>query len=42
MFGIGYDISSEEGFNEFESVIGFKYLKALHINDSKGMLLFEL
>ena len=35
MFDIGYDISSEEGFNEmmdeFESVIGFKYLKALHI-----------
>ena len=36
----GYDLSSEEGYNkmmtEFDDIIGFEYLKALHINDSKG------
>lgn len=35
----GYDIKSFEGFNnvfeEFDKVIGFKYLKGMHLNDSK-------
>ena len=38
----GYDIASEEGFEktfqEFDSVIGFKYLKGMHLNDSKKEL----
>ncbi|HPO50395.1 MAG TPA: deoxyribonuclease IV [Spirochaetota bacterium] len=38
----GYDITSKESyektFNLFESVVGFKYLKALHLNDSKKEL----
>lgn len=34
----GYDIVNnlDEVLNEFDSVIGLKYLKALHINDSKN------
>lgn len=35
----GYDISNEMGYNftmdEFERVVGFKYLRAIHLNDSK-------
>ena len=35
----GYDIKTEEGYNkafeEFERIVGFKYLKGMHINDSK-------
>ena len=35
----GYDIKTEKGFAEtflkFDSLIGFKYLKGMHINDSK-------
>lgn len=38
-FAAGYDIASPEGYrstwNEFDSVIGFKYLSAMHLNDSK-------
>ena len=38
-FTSGYDIKSENGYeatlNEFEKVVGFKYLRALHLNDSK-------
>ena len=38
-FTAGYDLKSEEGyeksFREFDSVVGFKYLRAMHINDSK-------
>ncbi len=38
----GYDIATEEGFaktfEEFENIIGFKYLKGMHINDSKKEL----
>lgn len=38
-FAAGYDIKSEEGFEntfrQFESVIGFAYLRGMHINDSK-------
>lgn len=36
----GYDIASEEGFEafieEFERVVGFRYLVAVHLNDSEG------
>jgi len=35
----GYDVKTEEGFrntfDHFEKVIGFRYLKGMHINDSK-------
>ena len=35
----GYDIKSEEGYNktfeEFDRIVGFEYLKGMHINDSK-------
>lgn len=38
-FTAGYDIKNEEGYNktfeDFESIVGFKYLKGMHINDSK-------
>jgi len=36
----GYDIRSEKGYEqmkaEFEEVVGRHYLKAVHLNDSKG------
>ena len=39
---IGYDIRTkkkfDETFAEFENIVGFKYLKALHLNDSKSDL----
>lgn len=35
----GYDVKSEEGFRktfkEFDEIIGFKYLRGMHLNDSK-------
>ena len=38
-FSAGYDIKTEAGFREtferFDEVIGFKYLKGMHLNDSK-------
>ena len=38
-FAAGYDLSTEEGykktFSDFERIIGFKYLKAIHLNDAK-------
>lgn len=41
-FAAGYDFATEKGFNkmmeEFETVIGLKYLRAVHLNDSKGEL----
>ncbi|KAL1482937.1 hypothetical protein MTO96_013349 [Rhipicephalus appendiculatus] len=41
-FAAGYDLATEEGFekmmNDFESIIGLPYLKALHLNDSKGVV----
>ena len=41
-FAAGYDFASEKGFakmmEEFESVIGLEYLRAVHLNDSKGAL----
>ncbi|KAK3876585.1 hypothetical protein Pcinc_018648 [Petrolisthes cinctipes] len=36
----GYDLSTEKGFQEllddFEKIIGWQFLRGLHINDSKG------
>ena len=36
----GYDLLTEEGFQaflrEFQRVVGFKYLVAVHLNDSEG------
>ncbi|MBN2803547.1 MAG: deoxyribonuclease IV [Deltaproteobacteria bacterium] len=41
-FAAGYDIKTSEGyidtFNLFEKLVGFKYLKGMHINDSKQPL----
>lgn len=41
-FTAGYDIKTPEGFKEtfrmFEEIVGFKYLKGLHLNDSKKEL----
>ena len=38
----GYEIRTREGyddtFNKFEKIVGFKYLKGMHINDSKKVL----
>ncbi|XP_029655916.2 LOW QUALITY PROTEIN: probable endonuclease 4 [Octopus sinensis] len=38
----GYDISTESGYHltmeEFDKVIGLDFLKAFHINDSKGII----
>lgn len=42
MFAAGYDIRNEESFNKtfnhFDEIIGLKYLKAFHVNDSKAQL----
>ncbi len=41
-FAAGYDLLTEEGFDEvwchFDEVIGFNYLKGMHLNDSKKEL----
>jgi deoxyribonuclease IV len=41
-FTSGYNIKSQEGydetFNKFDMIIGFKYLRGIHINDSKKEL----
>jgi deoxyribonuclease-4 len=41
-FTSGYDLKTPEGFNEtfrlFEKIIGLKFLKGMHINDSKKEL----
>lgn len=38
-FAAGYDLASEEGFQntwkQFDEIIGFKYLRGMHLNDSK-------
>ena len=38
-FAAGYDISTEMGyqfcFEEFDRIVGFNYLRAIHLNDSK-------
>ncbi|MGH1463237.1 MAG: deoxyribonuclease IV [Neptuniibacter sp.] len=40
MFAAGYDIRTQEScaevFEQFEQIVGFKYLKGMHLNDSKG------
>ncbi len=42
VFASGYDIRTEKTyaktFDEFRTIIGFKYLKAFHVNDSKKEL----
>ncbi|KAG8818644.1 hypothetical protein FRC17_010763 [Serendipita sp. 399] len=42
MFASGYDIRTKEAYEKtmakFESVVGFKYLSGLHLNDSKTEL----
>ncbi len=42
MFTAGYDIRTKEAYEstwrEFDEIIGFKYLKGMHINDSKPPL----
>ncbi|MDB4581546.1 deoxyribonuclease IV [Draconibacterium sp.] len=41
-YSAGYDIKTKEGFEkvfqEFEEVVGFEYLKGMHLNDSKKAL----
>ena len=41
-FTSGYDILTEEGyentFREFEEIVGFRFLKGIHLNDSKKEL----
>ena len=41
-FAAGYDLLSEEGFasvwQQFDEIIGFSYLRGMHINDSKKEL----
>jgi len=42
MFTAGYDIRDKESYNktwqEFDKIVGFKYLKGMHLNDSKPPL----
>jgi AP endonuclease 1 len=42
VFAAGYDLRTPEAFkdtmNKFDKVVGLKYLKALHVNDSKAPL----
>jgi deoxyribonuclease IV len=42
MFTAGYDIRTREAYDvtmaQFENIVGFKYLKGMHINDSKPAL----
>lgn len=39
-FAAGYDLRTPEAFqdtmNEFDKIVGFKYLRAMHLNDSKA------
>ncbi|CAM3479837.1 deoxyribonuclease IV [Parendozoicomonas haliclonae] len=41
-FAAGYDLRTKEAceqtFGEFERIVGFQYLKGMHLNDSKGGL----
>ena len=41
-FTAGYEIKSDEGFekvfNDFDAIVGFSYLKGMHLNDSKKEL----
>lgn len=42
VFAAGYDLRDKTSFNEmleqFDRIVGLKYLKAFHVNDSKGAL----
>jgi len=42
IFAAGYDIRTEDSYlktmEQFDNIIGFKYLKGMHINDSKAKL----
>ncbi len=42
IFAAGYDLRTQEAceatFTEFDRIVGFDYLKAMHLNDSKGAL----
>ncbi|MDR2577205.1 MAG: deoxyribonuclease IV [Chitinispirillales bacterium] len=42
IFAAGYDIRDEQSYSEtmreFERVVGFKYIRGLHLNDYKGAL----
>ncbi|WP_415882545.1 deoxyribonuclease IV [Neptuniibacter sp. QD34_54] len=42
MFAAGYDIRTQEScaevFEDFAKIVGFEYLKGMHLNDSKGGL----
>jgi endonuclease IV len=39
---VGYDLRTEETYNEtwdqFDKIVGFKYLSGLHLNDSRSAL----
>ena len=39
-YAAGFDLKTEEGYesmmSDFEKLVGLKYLKAVHVNDSKG------
>ena len=39
-FAAGYDLRTKETYektmDEFERIVGFKYLKGMHLNDSQG------
>lgn len=41
-FAAGYDLKSREGYEktmeEFQMIIGFQYLRGMHLNDSKSVL----
>ncbi len=41
LFASGYDLRTEEDcqytFTEFDKIVGFKYLKGMHLNDSKAL-----
>jgi len=45
-FAAGYDIASESGFqsfiDEFDRIVGFQYLVAVHLNDSEGIHFLNL
>ncbi|KAK9788018.1 hypothetical protein WJX73_010676 [Symbiochloris irregularis] len=42
LYAAGFDVSTEEGyrdtFQKYGDIVGWEYLKALHVNDSKGAL----
>ena len=42
LFAAGYDIRTREAYEktmeEFEQIVGFKYLKGMHLNDAKSQL----